>query len=57
MLGISEIKNRCQRRVDAPLLLLCEMAGDVTEAADVDSTDMLDENPRAAPRHVDGRAE
>lgn len=50
-------ENGEQSGVDAPLLFRAEMAGEVTEAMDVDCSDLLDEHPRRGAIDIDFGAE
>ena len=46
-------ENGEQSGIHAPLLLRCEMTGKVTEALDVDGTDLFDENASSGAVDVD----
>jgi len=50
-------ENGEESSVDAPLFFWCEMAGQVSESMDIDSTDELDKNPSRRSIDLDLRPE
>ncbi len=55
--GSVETEDGEQGGIDSPLLLRCQMAGEVTEAPEVGGTDLLDKHPSEGAIDVDLRPE